>query len=362
MAVVNALNTVGGLNDPIWYLINLRPEGGRSAGFNVFSKDDILFTFRQIAVEICRKHDEFYRKLTDSAAREALRTGNGTKLLQQTIRMIDINRSEIEGGTVYRKVEDAAAKDKLGDFWTGFQTDLSNGLQIWEASVQRSGDEAERKTAIGVRAGLEESVRRRPGQDYFGHTEDFVPLGSPSVYLQPFNEALALLADRETRYLNYTSHLAQKKALTEEREKAIEAATNDLITQQTTLDTLTAAMDQLIEKQIPAHDDAIINARRSLLDALKNLSTAIECAPGLTPEDFINCLFNLAFIGDPTTPHPTAPGALELAGHGVFTGITTISSQAATLINKAVNTLPDDEGQPVNRKHLLSGLNASKKS
>lgn len=196
------------------------------------------------------------------------------------------------------------------------------------------------------------ALKLAQGQDYFGHTEDFVPLGSPNVYLNSFNDALRLLAERETRYLNYTSYLAQKKAITDEREMAIAAVTSDLATQQTGLDTLRAALEQLV-KQIRKYDDAIVNAGRTLRDALTNLHTAIEFAPGLTPEDFINCLFNLAFIGDPTRPHPTESGQLELAGHGVFTGLTTISSQASTLINKAVNTLPDDEGQPVNRKHLL---------
>lgn len=157
MNAVNALKRVGDLNDPVWYLLQLVPVTQKRAGFNVFSKDDILFAFRQIAAEIWRKHYEFAQQLTDSEARTALLTGIATNssLLQQIVRWIDSTRSEVPGGTVYKKAEEAAAKNKLDDFWSGFQVDLYGGLRSWEATLESPDDELEKNTAIAVRQGLE---------------------------------------------------------------------------------------------------------------------------------------------------------------------------------------------------------------
>jgi multidrug efflux pump subunit AcrA (membrane-fusion protein) len=59
----------------------------------------------------------------------------------------------------------------------------------------------------------------------------------------------------------------------------------------------------------------------------------------------------MAFVGN---PYPKEGGGNRvISGHGALTVFTTLTSQSAKLISKAIDTLPNDEGQPVNRKHIL---------
>jgi hypothetical protein len=177
--------------------------------------------------------------------------------------------------------------------------------------------------------------------DYFGHSQDFVPLGSPDFYLQPFNDELGFLKERETTYYDYTQALKDKINVNDQRFKAIRQADANITTLEQNLNQLKITLTGLIKTDIPNADKAIGEAKTKLQDKLGNLTNEIKTTTGLTPEDFIDCLFNLAFAGSPET------------GHGAFTMFTTLTSQSAKLISKAIDTLPNDEGQPVQKKHML---------
>ena len=156
-----------------------------------------------------------------------------------------------------------------------------------------------------------------------------------------------MLKDREDLRTDYLNALIGSKNVKEARDKAlsqgnIKLEDNDEETRQ-----LKADLNKLITESIPASDKAIETAQGELRTAIKNFQRWVTIADGLSPDDFIECIFNLAFVGDPTDHEG------NIAKHGVFTGLTTLGSQITKLALKAANTLPDDEGQPVNRKHLL---------
>jgi hypothetical protein len=187
--------------------------------------------------------------------------------------------------------------------------------------------------------------------DYFGQTKDYVPLGSPNVYYKPLKDTLDLLEKREENYTEYTQALKDAKASQEQLATAIGDAKKHIEALEKNTNLLHATLLNYVTKKIPGEDRKVAGSREKLKPQLDQLKTWVTSCFGLTPEDFIECVFNLAFIGSPLQ---AGKGGKDVAsGHGVFTALTTISSQSAKLINKAVETLPDDEGQPVNRKHLL---------
>lgn len=204
------------------------------------------------------------------------------------------------------------------------------------------------KSAVSVAlAGLATNLARE--LDYFGHPFDQVPLGSPDLYVEPFKTALKLLRQREDAYASYRDLAAKSDAASQQIDQTVSAANDSLSTLAAGNTVLRAQLVALVGTQIPAAETEAVNRRQALLIELRELGRWVKDAFGLTPEDFINCVFNLAFVGDLS---PNKPGQ-ALNPHGAFSAFTTLTSQSATLINKSVNTLPDDEGQAVNRKHLL---------
>lgn len=190
-------------------------------------------------------------------------------------------------------------------------------------------------------------------QDYFGNTMNFVPLGSPDLYVTPLKDALRRLKEREEIYLAYSQALQDAKTLHERRTAARTEATKQIKALEDSQPTLRLSLISYTKQdgKIVQEDKKVATAKEDLKPSLLKLQQWVKTCFGLTPEDFIDCVFNLAFIGSPFQEGRT--GKRELAGHGAFTAFTTISSQSAKLITKAVETLPNDEGQPVNRKRLL---------
>jgi hypothetical protein len=182
--------------------------------------------------------------------------------------------------------------------------------------------------------------------DYFGKSPDDVPLGSPDIYLEPFNRALTLLQQREATYLAYVNSLADAKSLSEQRDAAMSQADEHLRAKEAEYIELRIALISLIREKIPAADAAVTEAKNNLTAALDKLKEWVKHCFSLTVQDFTSCLFNLAFVGDPTAPH------------GKFSTVRTVGSQTIGLIDKAINTLPNDDGQPVSRKHLLLKVDA----
>jgi|CXWL01.1.fsa_nt_gi hypothetical protein len=189
------------------------------------------------------------------------------------------------------------------------------------------------------------------GLDYLGNTMNFVPLGSPDLYVTPLNKALKQLSEWETTYHAYSQALQDAKAVHEQRTVATTEAGKQIKALEDGLPLLRSTLISHITEKISAEDRKVASAQAELKPSLQKLQQWVETCFGLTPEDFIDCVFNLAFIGSPFQEGRS--GKRELAGHGAFTAFTTISSQGAKLITKAVDTLPNDEGQPVNRKRLL---------
>ncbi len=73
----------------------------------------------------------------------------------------------------------------------------------------------------------------------------------------------------------------------------------------------------------------------ALIQALGALELWVKECSGLTVQDYADCLFNMAFISSE------------------FTAFTTLMSQSIKLMDKAENTIPNDDGQAVSRQHML---------
>lgn len=173
------------------------------------------------------------------------------------------------------------------------------------------------------------------GWDYFGHPENFVPLGSPTISLGPFKNKVGLLEKRQQTYLDYQQNLDEKKSLSVQRAAAIGAALADLKDQPEKFGELQAELIHYVKKLIPDATDKVDRSKVTLIKALGGLEFWVTTCSGLTVQDYADCLFNMAFI------------------NSEFTGFTTLVSQSIKLVDKAENTLPSDDGQAVNRKHML---------
>jgi hypothetical protein len=210
-----------------------------------------------------------------------------------------------------------------------------------------------------LRTGMHDMVvalidRAGKNLDYFGNLHDVVPLGSPKFYLETFKNSLDLLEKREKMFHAYATALAEQKTVAQETVGALQSIDEEASTLEKEQSTLTTVLFTMVRHDIPqAHGDAMV-ARRELLPVLQKLEAWVDTCFGLTPNDFLECVFNLAFVGSPFEANPQAKRPQTvLSKHGLFTAATTITSQTGNLINKALTTLPNDEGQPVNRQHLL---------
>ena len=172
-------------------------------------------------------------------------------------------------------------------------------------------------------------------RDLFGMAATDVPLGSPSLYLQDFKTALEALKAREKDYLAYQQALADADARGKRRRSALPQAKQDVEKHEEHYGLLLNAINTMVKTTLPAADTKAETARGALLKELETLRKWMRDRFDLSIEDFTECLFNLSFI------------------QGPFSAFTTLSSQAIGTLNKAVNTIADDEGQPVKRKHLL---------
>ena len=247
----------------------------------------------------------------------------------------------------YRFAQDAQADD-MKDELAALLDFLGLGLRLLPRFVAEND--------INVLDGIRNTVLSLTKQlaaelDYFGQTPDYVPLGSPNMYFKPLTETLSLLKTREDNYTAYAQALKEAKVSHEQRATALGDAKKHIEALEQNTNLLRATLLGYVKTKIPEEDKKVAEASAKLKPQLENLKTWVTTCFGLSPEDFIDCVFNLAFIGNPL--QAGKGGQNELAGHGAFTAFTTISSQSTKLITKAVDTLPNDEGQPVNRKRLL---------
>jgi hypothetical protein len=195
-------------------------------------------------------------------------------------------------------------------------------------------------TDTGIRDGIHTTATNllillSRGWDYFGNAENYVPLGSPKVYLEQFKEAVGLLEKREQTYLAYRQNLDDKKSVSGQRTAAVTAAKADIENKEQYIDDLKADLRDYVDVKIRNADDKIKGSQQALIHALKDLGSWVETCFGLTPQDAAECLFNLAFV------------------NSEFTAFTTLVSESIKLADKAQNTIPNDDGQAVSRKHML---------
>ena len=173
------------------------------------------------------------------------------------------------------------------------------------------------------------------GWDYFGHAENYVPLGSPTISLGPFKDKVGLLDKREKTYVEYQQNLDEKKSLSEQRAAAVGAALDDLKNQREKVDDLRAELIHYIKEVIPVATTKVASSKVALIQTLGAFESWVKTCSGLTVQDYVDCLFNMAFINTE------------------FTAFTTLVSQSIKLVDKAENTLPNDDGQAVSRQHML---------
>jgi len=190
------------------------------------------------------------------------------------------------------------------------------------------------------------------GLDYFGNPDNFVPepLGPPGVHLKSLKEGLTTLEKWEKDYLAYRGALFQHSQTGMQRGKATKVIDQWMTTLKDDYNKRRLDLIGMVTTDIPDARKKVTETQGKLSDALVNLKTWVDNCFGLTPEDFIETVFNMAFMGSPVG----AGGAISK--HGLFTTGTTLSSQSAKLISKAVQTLPNDEGIPVNRKSLITRI------
>jgi hypothetical protein len=204
------------------------------------------------------------------------------------------------------------------------------------------------KLAAGLRTARSALAYRLAHEwDYFGNPRDYVEVGSPDFFLTRFEAAVKTLGEREPIYLQYLQSFAWTQDLYRRRETALRHAGTAIRGHDGTLELLKKSLNDLKDQLKAADDGPILRTRDALIRALAGLEQEIWNHPGLTAADLADALFNMAFAGNPFG------GSREGGNLGKFTTFTTVVSQSARLIDKAINTLPNDDGQAVSRQHVL---------
>jgi hypothetical protein len=276
--------------------------------------------------------------------------------------LMETARARYLAWDAYRIAKDDAAEEPENDRAAEIKEELIALFDFLELGLcLLSGvTDADKK----VQAKISASLSRLPAQvaneqDYFGNAANFVPdpLGPPQIHLQNLDKALTVLETFEGLYIKYRSALAEQKRTQDQRENTINGIATwfgklqaSYRNQRNSLIDMVGGSPGVVG-EIPAAQNAVASAKDKLKPKLAALTDWVETCFGLTSGDFIDCIFNMAFCGSPLVG--TGGDKSEISKHGLFTMGTTLTSQSAKLITKAVDTLPNDEGQPVNRKFLL---------
>jgi hypothetical protein len=207
--------------------------------------------------------------------------------------------------------------------------------------------EEDENVAEGLRAARSALAFRLGHEwDYFGNPIEYVEIGSPDFYLTKFEKAVKALGEREPIYLKYLQSLIQTQELYRRRQETLNYAVGTLTEHGDNLSLLKTGLNTLKDQIRAADEGPIHRTRDALIQAMGALDQTIAGLPGLRASDLADALFNMAFAGNPFG------GRGE--GHlGKFTTFTTVASQGIHLIDKAINTIPNDDGQAVSRKHVL---------
>lgn len=167
--------------------------------------------------------------------------------------------------------------------------------------------------------------------DYFGKTAEFVKVGPPRYHLGNFN-TLDRLRLREIEYRRYVKELAGFNEVSEERTAAM-AHADELIHEFRTLyNTIRVELFDFIEDRIPQADKAADEARRKVRPAIERLDSWVRTCFGLTADDFLDCVFNLALVGSPINANSSGEiaGKVSWSGHGAFRRATMTSAGPVT--------------------------------
>jgi hypothetical protein len=110
------LGDVDALHNAILYVLDQQPTANPTSGrMTVWTKDDLLFTLREVANNIVLKHDTLASQLTDPAAKGELKQGKGIQALKDAIKQVDDDRKKV--GTLYEQAYAASANGKLRIYW-----------------------------------------------------------------------------------------------------------------------------------------------------------------------------------------------------------------------------------------------------
>jgi hypothetical protein len=180
------------------------------------------------------------------------------------------------------------------------------------------------------------------GLDYFGKTPAFMPAVSLATYQTALDGALGYLHAAEVDYLNYFAKLKKAQEAADELGAAqhhIEANKGYMVDKKRATVIDLAAL----KTQIDEAEEARKAYKENKLDpALKNFAVKVNQAFGLGPKPFVDCLSQLAFIGE----KPFNIAAM----------VTSQVAQLGTEMAEAKQKILNDLGEQVDKNYVLGQI------
>lgn len=195
------------------------------------------------------------------------------------------------------------------------------------------------------------------GLDYYGKTPRFTPILSLDTYLTALASSLSTLKDIEEKAELYFDALRDQKDATNDLQAAVNQTNKALALLNVRRDKILESLSET-SAEISNLDSEQKAAKKGLKQELDNMKFEVKKAFGLTPETFLNCLFQLSFINVHEPANALDMGTrLGLAGGmGLVQAGAMATSQLGLMIKEAKENVLNSSGERINQKLLLDQI------
>ncbi|MEC0257361.1 hypothetical protein [Paenibacillus lautus] len=176
------------------------------------------------------------------------------------------------------------------------------------------------------------------GLDYYGHDDQYVPLGSLWSHQTAVDRLLDNLESIQQSYVNYYTNADQLETQISEFKKALDEAEKLIVTQTLKLQDLRQRL-QDTATEIDGMQHEIAGQKQEVTDRMVDIKADVESASGYNLDDLISALTTVGFASDSSL---------------IWIG------QLADYGNKSGNMIIDDSGQHIRKDYLIRKLQACK--
>ena len=190
----------------------------------------------------------------------------------------------------------------------------------------------------------------------FSKGADFAVMGSLDEYKAGLTTMLQLYAPIEATYKQLTSAVRDANDR-QQYLKSVLSHQDSLVERLGEMKKSTSGRLKAVLGEIDALEATRSNLSSALAEAFDRLQADVRGAIGLTAADFFSLFNQLSFTNrEFSKPAATVVGSGSLAVGGVAAAGSMLLSQAGELVNKAIENVPTDSGESVNKNFVIRRL------